>query len=270
LVAVGDLMSAGLTVPLENPLGTTIFVWQDASDMEDAHLGMAPQDRGLADAIEYGTKYLPLPLVYKRISLDVRQLESSRRNGQGLDVSLVAAATRKVAEKIEEILVVGTGTTPFAKGGGTIYGYKDFTYRNTGSLTTNWDESGAAPVDNVVAMKQAAIDARRYGPYSLYVPTNYETPLDEDYDSTKVGTVRERLLKISGINSIKVIDKLTADNVILVSLDEETVQMITGFEPQVVEWDSGGGFYKHFIVFAMMVPWLKADQENRSGVVHYS
>lgn len=269
MIGVNDLISRNLFYNLGNGLGTTVFEYEDASDMEDAQVSMSGEVQPRKDTIEFDINYLPLPIVHAAFSINIRKLESSRKLGQPIDTMQAEIATRKVSEKIESILFTGASTYKF--GGGTLYGYADFAHRNTGSLGTNWDDSGADPVANVIAMKQASIDDRHYGPWILYVPTNFETSLDEDYNSTYPSkTVRERLMAIDGIEEVKVADFLTSDNVLLVEMAPETARMIIGLQPTLVEWESQGGMLHHFMVMAIMVPQLRADQDDRCGIIHYT
>jgi len=82
-------------------------------------------------------------------------------------------------------------------------------------------------------MKQELIDNLHFGPYVIYIPTAYETKLDSDYSATAIGqtndtTIRERILKISGISDIKVVDTLTADHVLMVQMTSDVVRLVKG------------------------------------------
>jgi hypothetical protein len=220
------------------------------------------------DRVKYEIAYLPLPIVNKEYEFNIRALNASRTRGMPLDTTMAQTAARKVSERIETILFQGAST--FTYGGGSLYGYTDFPSRVTGSLGINWDDSGADPLANVIAMKQASIDVKHYGPWMLYVPTNFETVLDEDYTTNYAVTWRERILKIGGIIDIRVADYLTADNVVLVEMDPQTVRMVVGLNPTTVEWEVMGGMISRYKVMAIMVPQLRADQDGNCGIVHYS
>ncbi len=269
MVGVGDLVSRGLTYTISNGLGTTVLEYEDMSDMEAAEINMDGVTRGQKDRVEYGIKYLPLPIVHKDFQINARVLNASRTTGQPLDTTQAALAGQVVAEKIESILFTGSSTYTF--GGGTIYGYMDFPYRSTVTLTQNWDASGktgAEILTDVMSMKQASINDRHYGPWVLYVPTGYETVLDEDHKAESDSTVRERILRIAGITDVKVSDKLTANNVLLVQMTADTVRMVSGMPVTPVEWSTEGGMIFNYKVMTIQVPQIRADQNNRSGIVH--
>lgn len=264
LRVVNDLVSRGLTYNLTNALGTTVLEYEDASDMEDAQVSMDAAVKVRKDIIEFDIKYLPLPIVHCAFSINIRKLEASRKQGLPLDTHLAQMATAKVAEKIEAIFMTGASTLTF--GGGTLYGFTDFTHANSGSLTANWDDTSANILTDVLAMKQASLDDRHFGPWGIYIPPNFETALDEDYVSGYPKGMRQRILEVGGIDFINTSDFLTADNVVMVELRPETVRAVIGLQPTVVEWEEQGGMVLNFLVMAIMVPQLRADQDNRCGI----
>lgn len=268
LVGVGDLITRGLVYNM-NGLGTTVLQWEDISDMEAAELSMDGATRSKGDRVVFGANSLPLPLIHKDFTINSRLLENSRTLGQPLDTTQVGVAMRLVAEKAEDMLFNGASSYTF--GGGVIWGYTDHPDRNTVSIGVNWDTAtGAQIIANVIAMVQASIDDRHYGPWGLYIPTGYQTPLDVDYTSGYPGTIRKRILDIEGIEFVRVADKLTANNVVLVELMPESARIVQGLRPTTVEWTTEGGFVLNYKVMAILVPQIRSDQDDRSGIIHLS
>lgn len=271
MVGVGDLVSRGLTYNIVNGLGTTVLEFESISDMEAAQINMDAATRGAKDRVEFDIGYLPLPITHKDFEISIRVLEASRKLGRPLDTTQVVTAGRKISEKVEEMLFIGASTYTF--GGGTIYGYMDHPNRNTVTLSTNWDDytsdAGAGILDDVIAMKQASIDAKHYGPWIIYAPTNYETTLDKDYSTSYPNvTIRDRIKKIGGIEDVKIADFLTDDNVVMVEMVADTVRMVIGMQPTNVEWETEGGMIFKFKTMTIMVPQIRADQDGNSGIVH--
>ena len=265
-----DIISRGLTYNLTNPMGKTVLEYHDQDDPGEAIITMDAVTRGSNDAPNYTTNYIPLPIVHGDFVLNERLLQSSRNMGESIDTSMVESVTRRVLEKLEDMLFTSTSYT---FGGGTIYGYLNHPNRNTVTLSVNWDASAktAANIkDDVLAMKAALIAAKHFGPYMLYIPTDYETVLDDDYDTTTSSgrTIRQRIMEIEGIMGIKVIDRLTADNIVLAQLTSDVIRIINGFSPRVVQWSSQGGMVHHFKIMAIQVPQVRADQSGNSGICH--
>jgi hypothetical protein len=138
-----------------------------------------------------------------------------------------------------------------------------------GSWDDNSATSGATILESVLAMKQASINNYHYGPWKLYIPTAYETRLDNDYDTTTPGTtIRERIMKIDGITGIKVVDTLATDNVLLVEMSSQTVRLVRGMPLQNVEWSEEGRFIRKYKVMTIEVPQIRSDQNGKTGIVH--
>jgi hypothetical protein len=271
LGGVQDLIDAGLTFNLGNAMGTTVLEWHDVGDAMEADLTMDGVTRSMGDRPSYGHHYLPIPIIHVDYEINSRVLEASRRLGNPLDTTAAERAARKVNEKLEDMLF--TNTT-YAFGGGTIYSYINHTDRNTGSLHDAWSDSAATAagmVTDVLNMKQDSINDHHYGPWKLYIPTAYETIIDEDYDATTPGTtIRDRILKIDGITGIKVVDTLPANNVLLVQMTRDVVRLIRGLGLQNVEWQTEGKFITKYKVLTIQVPQIRSDQDGRSGIIHYT
>lgn len=271
LNGVADLMSRNLVLRFPNGLGKTVLATQVASETGDAQVSMDAVTKGKRSRPDFDITYLPLPVIHSDFSFSIRALEASRNGSEPLDTTGAAGAARKVSEKVENFLFQGGGSYSF--GGGTIYGYVDAPNRNTVSLTTPWDSSGATGtgiLNDVRAMKQAAINDRHYGEYVLYIPTAYETVMDDDFKADSDKTIRQRILEIQGISDVKVSDFLAADNVVLVQMSDDVVRVVEGLPIQTVQWDTEGGMVLNFKVMTILVPQVRNDYNLRSGIVHLS
>ncbi len=267
LIAVADLYSRNLVYRIGNGLAQTVLQYQDAGEMTAAEITMDAVTKTQKDRPEYGLTSLPLPIVHKDFSFNSRFLAESRVMGRGIDTLAAMQAARVVAEKVEDMLV--NGTSSYTYGGGTIYGYVDFPQNVDVTLAAHWDASGTTGemiLDDVREMKQSLIDVHKFGPYVLYIPTAYETVMDDDYKSESDKTIRERILGIQNISDVRVLDSLPADHVLLVQMDAETVRMVEGLPVNTVEWQEGGGFVTNYKVLTIMVPQIRADQNGNCGV----
>lgn len=271
LVGVADLQARGLVYNVPGGLGKPLLAYQDASDANDAEVSMDGKTRGRRDRQNFEINYMPLPLIHKDFSFNIRELEASRNGNMPLDTSMATISGRKIAEMVEQILFQGNST--YKWGGGYIYGYEDEPNRNTGTLTAPWNDSAASGttiLSDVTTMKQALIDARCYGPYMLYVPTQYETALDEDFKSNSDKSIRQRLLEVEGILGIKVADKATSTKVSLVQMTEDVIRLVNGLDIITVQWDVDGGMEVYFKVMAIQVPQTRHDQSGRCGIAVYT
>ena len=275
LGGIADLEANGLTFNLGNAMGTTVLEWHDVSDGLEADLTMDGVSRSRGDRPVYQHNYMPIPIIHVDYEINARVLAASRNLGNPLDTTSAEMAARRVAEKLENMLFTNTtyafGATD-SRGLNTIYSYINHPDRNTVTMNVHWDASAKTPekiVTEVAEMKQTAINHHHYGPYMLYIPTAYETVLDEDYNAVMPGiTTRERILKIANIKGIKVIDSLPANNVLLVQMTPDVVRLVRGMGLTNVEWETEGKFITKYKVLTIQVPQIRSDQNKKSGIVH--
>jgi len=276
LGGVQDLITNGLVYNLGNAMGTTVLEWHDVSEALSVELTMDGVTRGKNDTLNFQTNYLPIPIMHVDYEINSRHLEASRKLGNPLDTTLVERAGRRILEYQEDMLFTNktyAWGTKDDRDRNKIYSYVNFPDRNTVSFSkAHWDHSGVTGADilaDVLAMKQASINAKHYGPWMLYIPTAYETVLDDDYDTTTPQTtIRQRILDIAGIKGIKVIDRLTADNVLLVEMSKQTIRLVNGMGLTNVNWSVEGGMVSKFKVMAIQVPQIRSDQDGNCGIVH--
>jgi len=271
VTGIQSLRERGLVKTLTNGMGTTVFEYHEMTDSLEAAISMDGVNRGKNDRPGFTPKYMPLPIIHVDYQINARVLAASRNMGNALDTSQAEQAARRVIEKLEDLLF--TDTT-YSFGGGVIYSYLSHPDRNPQTLSVNWDaeaKTGKDIVDEVLAMKQKAIADRHYGPFELYVPTGYDTVLDKDYRDdarTYSYTIRERILKIDGIDKIKVIDRMPANNVVLVQMTSDTVRLVDAMAIQNVQWGSEGNMTTNFKVMTIQVPQVRSDAAGRCGIVH--
>ena len=267
LVGLADLLARNLVYNIPNGLGVTVLGYQDVSDAEAASMDMDGITGGRRDRPQVNTNYLPMPIIHADFSFNIRDLEAARRYGMPLDTTQAERAGRKCAEKAETVLFTGASTYTF--GGGTIYGYLDEPYNEDVTLNAHWNDSaasGATILEDTRSLKQALINNRCFGPYMLYVPTNFETKLDDDYVAGYPKTIRQRILEVEGIMGIKVADFLTSDYVVLVQLTSDVIRIVSGLPLTTLQWESQGGMQLNFKVMTIQVPQTRHDQDGRCGI----
>lgn len=266
---VADLRSSGLTYSIPQGMGKTVLETETQSDINPAQISMDAVQRGKSDRPVYELSNLPLPIIHKDFSFSARQIQTSRNGGSPLDTSMAELAARRVAETAEQ-LAIGTLST-YSYGGGTIYGARNFPQRLTKSMTnptsTGW--TGKTAVSEVLAMKAQSQAALHYGPWRLYTSPAWDQYLDADYSDAKGdNTLRERIAKIEGINSVATLDTLPGYEMILIQQTSDVFREVMGMDITTVQWASEGGMQFNYKVMAIMVPQPRADQNGNTGIVH--
>lgn len=279
LGGIEDLVSNGLVYTLGNAMGTTMLEWHDVTGDLEADISMDGITRALSNRPVWNHNYMPIPIVHVDYEINSRELAVSRNMGNPLDTTMAERAARAVSERLENMLFTDL-TYQFGEkdshNRNAIYSYVNFPKRLQVSLTTAWNDSaktGKDIVDEVIYWKQRSIENRHYGPWMIYIPTAYETILDEDYvgstpDTAPNVTIRDRIMKISGIKGIKVIDTLAADNILFVQMTPDVVRLVRGMGVTNVEWETEGKFVTKYKVLTIQVPQIRADAAGRCGILH--
>lgn len=269
LNAVADLKAAGLVYTIGNGMGKTVLETETQSDITDADISMDGIRKTTSDRPEFDLNNLPLPITHKDFHFTARQIAASRNGGSPLDTTMGELCGRKIAESAEKLLL-GVSSS-YTYGGGSIYGYTNFPSRLTKSMTLPTDSAWtpATTVEEVLEMRRQAQDAYHYGPYMLYCSPNWDAYLDADYSTQKGdNTLRERLMKIQNIGQVKTLEYLTGYQMILVQMTSDVVREVEGMALRTVQWPSKGGMQINFKVLMIMVPQLRADHYDNTGIVH--
>jgi hypothetical protein len=270
LRGIADLMGAGLTVPVANAMGKTMFQWENVTDMEPAITSLSGVDRSEDDRVEFDIRNLPLPITHKDFNINLRTLSASRMRGESLDTTQARVAGRLVSERLEQMLFQGGPTF----GGAPIYGLTTHPDRNVVTFASGvWSlpaVTGEQILADVLSWIQILEDDRMFGPYWLYIPSNFSTKLEQDFKANSDKTIRQRLMEVDRLRMINVVDQLPASNTILVQATVDVVAVVEGEPLQSVQWDIEGGFIIKYKAFQIASPLIRADHAGRSGVAHAS
>ena len=267
---VADLRAAGLTYGIPNGMGKTVLEYERMGDVNPASISMDPVRFGPDDRVHFDLQTLPLPVIHKDFQFSARQIQASRDSGSPLDTTMAELSARKVAEAVEQFALGLWDPASYAYGGGTIYGATNFPNRLTKTLTSPTDSAwtGETLLAEILDMRQLSQNAYHFGPWNLYFSTAWDEYLDTDFKAASDRTLRERISSVSGIDTIRTLDYLTGYDVLMIQMSTDVIRMVIGLEVQTLEWDTIGGMLKNFKVLTIMVPQLRADMNNNTGIVH--
>lgn len=266
---VADLRRRGLTFNIPNGMSKTVLETERMTDPGEATISMDGLRQGKGDRPEFDLTNLPLPILHSDFEFSARQVMVSRNGGTPLDTAMAEASSRRVAELAERLALGTYGTYTF--GGGTIYGLRNFPQNLSQSLTDPTD-TGWTPedlVDEILEMRQKLYNARHYGPFVIYSALNWDRFLDKDYSAQKGdNTLRERIRAINGIEDVITLDFLEDYDLIMVQLTTDVIREVIGMDFTTVQWETMGGLQLNFKVMAILVPQIRADINNRTGICH--
>lgn len=275
LTIADDLRAAGLVVPMD--IGTVLRVTERLSDMDTADVSFDGDTAPVKDRPEFKRNVIPVPVISKDFTLNWRQLAASRRGGTGLDVTGAALAARKVRDRLQNLITNGYGSGPGtnpASGtdGQSIPGLTTAPNRLRVTLGTAWDASGSDIIGDVERMLQTAYAYNLFGPFALYVPKNYWATIQGDYSALKGDrTYMERIAAFTDIRTIRPLDALADDNVVLVQMTEDVIDMSEAQAVTTVQWEKSP-FVTNFRVMTVAGPQIKSIETSFgatiNGIVH--
>lgn len=272
LVIADDILSSGLTFPLDNWLAVPELYWEQSGDVGNVRVVMDPSSRMDSSMAKREGKTMPIPAIVADFDLGQRELLVSQRAGVPLDTGLFENHVRRVNEQVEDIFINGWA----AANGNEIFGLLNAPNVNTVTYVDSeaWDAAGHSGADiltDVQAMAAANKSDNFFGPYTLAIEPNYENKLNEDYVSGYPKTIRERLLELRyGGEPLRIItaDQLPDDRTILYQRTSNVVQAVVGQTPIQVSYSLNGHPYgpRSFAVVACVLPRVRDTFDDTSGV----
>ena len=270
LMAQADLRARGLQFIIPDGMGSTVLQTETVSDLNDAVVSMDGLNASANDREVYESTNLPLPIIHKDFSFSARQIAVSRKSGTPLDTRMIAAATRKVAESVEKLLLGRLST--FVFGGGTVYGYTNYTSRLTKVLTnptaSAW--TGTTLLNELLAMRKQLTDIFRFGPFMIYAAPAWDQYIDNDFKANSDKSLRNRIAEVGNFEGMKTLDYLQNYDIVMVQMTSDIIRTVIGMDMTAVQWDTDGGMKKNFKIMTIQVPQLRADQNSSPGIVHAS
>lgn len=265
------LRSRGLVQPLGG-LGSLSSAYYTQSEMTTATVNMTGRGRGEQDLPDLKQVGVPIPVTFKEFSIGERMLQSSRRMGDGIDVTGAAEAARVVSETVESLFVNGTSVV---LNGAALYGITNHPNRNT-DTAGNYGGGDWGTIANVVPTVNGMISAamgtgKHYGPYTLFVSTTQFNQAANTYYTD--GSGQTALDRIKALETVEEVVHLPSDTladgaVVLCQMSREVIDAAIALDLQVREWASGDGMESMFKVMAVMAPRVKARYDGKSGIVH--
>lgn len=257
--------------------------YEAMSDPGEALVDMDGLAEGRQDSPLFKLRSIPLPITHADFWFSARRLAVSRNGGEALDTTMAEACGRRIAEKLENILignelgmVYGTQTAGYGThdGSSAIYGYTNHPNRVIRTnFTAPTGSNPEATVANFLSAKQTMRQYKFYGPFMVYTSGDWDEYLDNDYarlgGSNANMTLRERLKKIDGIQDVRSLDYLTSTfTMIFVQMTSDVARMINGMDISTVQWESQGGARVNFKVMCIKVPQIRFDYNGVAAVLH--
>jgi uncharacterized linocin/CFP29 family protein len=267
ILVVFNTLASASTDPIG--VGDIMSYYPQISDSGEVSVTMDGRHAGLND--QANVKYVgtPVPAVSAEARFGWRQMATIGKSGMGLDMATIANEQRKVAEKLEDMVINGNSTT--VVGGNTIYGLRTFPQRNTDTHGLTLASATGAQWVTAVGKAMTALEGdNAFGPVTIFV--NYgdlSYAKRTDYAAAYTQTIYERLLSMGvvlvGASKVPANELLAVNNLSsgLWGSILQAMPMATAPKARLNQTDD-----YVFQVMAMAAPQFRADYDGKSQIAH--
>lgn len=268
VLAVFNRLAAADQTPVG--VGDIVSFYPQISDSGEVHVSMDGRSEGNADQANVKYAGTPVPVFDSYARFGWRQMEVMRKGGS-LDTSTIANHQRKVAEKMEDVVLNGLASV--SVNGNTIYGLRNFPQRNTGTHgLTLATSTGAQWLAAFKSMLDALIADNAFGKVTVFL--NYGDWLSASINEFVAGypkTILQRLQEIQQIAEIVPASKCTANEILgIANIGTGEWGTILQAMPMVTRPKARANAEDDYVfgVLAMAAPQFKSDFDGKSQIAH--
>jgi len=201
--------------------------------------------------------------------LSLRHLEASRRgNGSALDTIQAIVATRKVQDKVDDLIFNGSAKK---LGADRIYGLTTKPER-VQKTATELGGGDFGTGNNAFNTLNGAINwlagLGYYGPFGAYIAREQYGQINKLIDNTAISLMSAVLSMTPGLSFIRPSDKLKAGEAVVWQLTKDVADLAIAQDVTPVQWESLGGFLIDFRIFTAVTIRVKHDANGVCGIVH--
>lgn len=265
LAVYNDLVSVARPINI----GKMLHFFQQVSDSGEANISLDGRSKARNDQQEYSYVGTPIPIVDSQFGYGWRQMAAAQTEGVSLDTAGRLNATRKVAEKLEDIVI--NGDSNIVVGGSQLYGLSNHPKRNTRSTgVTLASATGVQWLGEVVATLKLIQADNIYSPVTLYVNwADWFYASTTDYATNYPKTILERLLETPGLAAIVPASKVPANDIIGVVKSREYVELLSAMPLSVrAQFRANPEDDYNFVVMAAAALEIKYDANDQCGIAY--
>lgn len=266
---VFNRLAQASTIPVS--IADLVSYYPQVSDSNEVLVTMDGRNQAKAD--QAVTKFVgtPVPVMTTSVRMGWRQMEVLRKGGGMLDTTSITNGQRKIAEKLEDMVL--NGMPSINVGGDTIYGLRTLPQRNTFShgLTL----ATATGAQWLAAFKQAifaALGDNQYGRITLFINQGDYTAADTtDYAANYSGTILQRLRAINQIADIIPASSVPANEILgIADLDTGEWGGIMSAMPLTTRPKTRSEPEDDYVfsVLTASAPQFRSDYNGQSAFVH--
>lgn len=268
-LAVFNRLAQASTIPVS--IADLVNYYPQVSDSGEVHVSMDGRNQAKADQANVKFLGTPVPVLTATARMGWRQMEVIRKGGGFLDTATIANKQRKIAEKMEDMVI--NGLSSVSVDGNTIHGLRTLPTRNT--FTHGFTLATATGAQVLTAFKQAitaAMGDNQFGRITMFVNMGDYTAWDTtDYASAYTGTILQRLRAISQIADIVPASSIPANELAgVVDLESGEWGGILSAMPLTTRPKTRTEPEDDYVfnVLAAVAPQFRSDFNGQSAFVH--
>lgn len=268
-LAVFNRLALASTIPVS--IADLVNYYPQVGDSGEVMVSMDGRNQAKADAANVKYVGTPVPVLTATARMGWRQMEVLRKGGGMIDTATIANKQRKMAEKLEDIVL--NGLPSVTVGTDTIYGLRTLPSRNT--FTHGFTLATATGAQWLTAVKQAiaaALGDNQFGQITLFVNQGDYTAADTtDYAANYSGTILQRLQAISQIKEIIPASSVPANELLgVVDLDSGEWGGILSAMPLTTRPKTRQEPEDDYVfsVITASAPQFRSDYNGQSAFIH--
>lgn len=268
-LAVFNRLAQASTLPVN--IADLVNFYPQVSDSNEVMVSMDGRNTAKADAAAVSYVGTPVPVLTTNARMGWRQMEVLRKGGGMLDVATIANGQRKMAEKMEDMVLNGLSSVNV--NGATIYGLRNLPARNT--FTHGFTLASATGANWLTAFKQlinAALGDNNFGQITVFLNYGDYTYADTtDYATNYQGTILQRLRAIGQIKEIIPASSVPANEMLgIADLDSGEWGNILSAMPLTTRPKTRQEPEDDYVfgAIAAVAPQFRSDAAGQSAFVH--
>ena len=258
-------LAASTSMPM--PIGKLVHHFQTVSDSGGVNISLDGRSKARTDQplVDYfGT---PLPIIDSTFSYGWRQVEAARTEGFQLDAAGRSNAMRRVAEKMESLVLDGDASV--VVGGQRLWGLRNHPRRNTRTtgVTLN-GATGAQWLAEVTATLRLLHADNFKVPATVYLNwSDWFYATSTEFTAGYPKTIAQRVLELGGLREIIPVDSVTASQIIALVKDRRVVQVLNGMPMSTrAQFRANPEDDYNFVTMAAVALEVKFDANQNCGV----
>lgn len=271
VLSVFNRLAAANTTPVN--MGDLVSYFPKISDSGEVHVSMDGRSEGREDQALVQYSGTPIPVIDSYARFGWRQMEVMRKGATGLDTETIANHQRKVAEKMEDMVLNGLASV--VVGGSTIYGLRNFPDRTTGTHGfTLTAATGAQWLTAVSAVINGLVGDNAFGKVTVFLNFSDWTYASlNEFAAGYPKTILQRLREIEQIADIVPASKIPTGNIIGVAgLETGDWGSILSAMPMVTRPKARMNPEDDYVfgVMAVVAPQFRSDSDAHSTIAHWT